>query len=138
MSIKKIKAVTPTYPFEAYTHVVSPFSQEDGGGFLITFPDLPGCMSDGETIEQAIANGRDAFVAWISAQADMGRPIPEPTYHVPEASPDMSGKFVQRVPKTIHAKLAVQAKQEGVSINTLVLTFVAEGLGRKETKRRAA
>ena len=50
MSVKNIKKVEPPYPFEAYTHVVSPLSAEDGGGFLITFPDLPGCMSDGETI----------------------------------------------------------------------------------------
>ncbi len=54
MRIKEIKAVTAPYPFESYTHVISPLSPEEGGGFLISFPDLPGCMSDGETIEEAI------------------------------------------------------------------------------------
>ena len=39
--IKKIKAVKPPYPFEAYTHVITPLSEEEGGGFLITFPDIP-------------------------------------------------------------------------------------------------
>ena len=73
MRIKEIKAVTAPYPFESYAHVISPLSPEEGGGFLISFPDLPGCMSDGETIEEAIQNGRDAFLGWISAQADMGR-----------------------------------------------------------------
>lgn len=127
----------PPHPFEAYTHVISPLSSEEGGGFLISFPDLPGCISDGETIEEAIHNGRDAFLAWISAHADMGREIPRPSYRVPEAEPPMSGKFVQRVPKSLHAKLSVLAKQEGVSLNTLVLTFIAEGVGMREEKRHA-
>jgi predicted RNase H-like HicB family nuclease len=137
MNIKKIKIITPPHPFEAYTHVISPLSSEEGGGFLISFPDLPGCISDGETIEEAIHNGRDAFLAWISAQADMGRVIPRPSYRVPEAEPPMSGKFVQRVPKSLHAKLSALAKQEGVSLNTLVLTFIAEGVGMREEKHHA-
>jgi predicted RNase H-like HicB family nuclease len=135
MNIKEIKAVTPPYRFEAYTHVISPLSPEEGGGFLISFPDLPGCMSDGETIEAAIQNGRDAFLAWISARADMGKEIPRPVYRAPETEPPMSGRFVQRVPKTLHAKLAALARQEGVSLNTLVLTFIAEGVGTREEKR---
>jgi len=134
MSIKQIKAVKAPYPFEAYTHVISPLSPEEGGGFLISFPDLPGCMSDGETIEEAIQNGRDAFLGWVSAQVDMGREIPKPAYRAPETEQPMSGKFVQRVPKTLHAKLAALAKQEGVSLNTLVLTFIAEGMGTREGK----
>jgi predicted RNase H-like HicB family nuclease len=133
--IKKIKSVTPPYPFESYAHVIAPIPKEDGGGYLITFPDLPGCMSDGETIEEAIKNGRDAFIGWISAQIDMGRKVPVPTWH-PELIPqDVSGKFIQRVPKTTHAKLVRRAKAEGVSLNSLVLTFIAEGLGKREHKR---
>ena len=132
MRIKEIKVVTAPYPFESYTHVISPLSPAEGGGFLISFPDLPGCMSDGETIEEAIQNGRDAFLGWVSAQADMGREIPKPAYRAPETESPMSGKFVQRVPKTLHAKLAVLAKQEGVSLNTLVLVFIAEGMGTRE------
>ncbi len=118
MSVKEVKAIKPPYPFEAYAHVVSPLPPEEGGGFLISFPDLPGCMSDGETIEEAIQNGRDAFLAWISARADMGREIPKPVYHPLD-------------------KLAALARQEGVSLNTLVLTFIAEGVGMRENKRHA-
>lgn len=129
--IKKVRRASPPYPFEAYAHIVSPLSAEDGGGFLITFPDLPGCMSDGETEADAIINGRDAFESWVSARADAGKPIPEPAYR-PEATPSVSGRFVTRLPKSVHAKLAKRAKAEGVSLNTLVLTFIAEGLGRKD------
>jgi antitoxin HicB len=42
------------------------------------------------------------------------------------------GKFVQRVPKSLHTKLSARARQEGVSVNTLVLAFIAEGIGRRE------
>jgi antitoxin HicB len=132
--VKSICRVEPPWPFEAYAHVISPLSEEDGGGFLITFPDLPGCMSDGGTESEATENGRDAFYCWVSARADAGKPVPAPAFH-PETVgvPAVSGKFVTRVPKSIHAQLAARAKQEDVSLNTLVLTFIAEGLGRRES-----
>ena len=130
MSVKKIKQVKPPYPFEAYTHVISPLSAEDGGGFLITFPDLPGCVSDGETIEEAIENGRDAFISWVSARVDMKKPIPKPVARETGAD-DFSGRFVQRVPKSLHARLARQAKKEGVSLNTFILSLISEGLGHR-------
>lgn len=130
--VKSISRIVPPYLFEAYAHIISPLSAEEGGGFLITFPDIPGCMSDGETEAEAVENGRDAFVAVISALHDMGRDIPAPSFSPDDATaPSASGKFVARVPKSIHAKLASRAKIEGVSLNTLVLTFIAEGLGRQ-------
>ena len=117
MSIKKIKPVSPPHAFEEYMHEISPLSAEDGGGFLITFPDLPGCMSDGATVEEAIANGKDAFSAWIAAAIDMGKPVPKPTAKPVELI-EASGKFVARLPKTLHARLVAMARQEGVSLNT--------------------
>ena len=130
MSVKNIKKVKPPYPFEAYTHVVSPLSAEDGGGFLITFPDLPGCISDGETMEEAIENGRDAFISWVSARVDMKKTIPKPV--IREVNVDnFSGRFVQRVPKSLHARLAMQAKKDGVSLNTFILSIISEGLGHR-------
>ena len=129
-----IPRIVPPWPFEAYAHIISPLSDEDGGGYLITFPDLPGCMSDGETEAEAVENGRDAFIAVVSALAHMGRDIPAPSFSPEDAAaPGASGKFVARVPKSIHAKLTLRAKAEGVSLNTLVLTLIAEGLGRRES-----
>ena len=78
--LKQIARATPEYEFDDYAHVVSPISKEDGGGFLITFPDLPGCMSDGETEAQALTNGRDAYESWVSARIDAGKPVPPPAY----------------------------------------------------------
>ncbi len=115
----------PKYPFE-----IRPLTAEEGGGYLITFPDLPGCMSDGETIEEAIGNGADAEAAWLRAAEKWGDPIPQP-------GEGPSGKFVQRLPKSLHARLVARARQEGVSMNTLVTAVLAEALGRKEgTQRR--
>jgi antitoxin HicB len=132
--VKKIPPVTSPYPFEAYAHIISPLAQEDGGGFLLTFPDLPGCMADGETIAEALEAGRDAFESVISALFDMGRDIPAPAFRT-ETAADASGKFVTRVPKSTHAQLSARAKAEGVSLNALVLTFIAEGLGRHDARR---
>lgn len=129
-TIKKIKAAKPPYPFEAYSHIISQIHKEDGGGFLITFPDLPGCMSDGATEAEAVANGKDAFKSWVAARKDAAKEIPEPFYR-PDTVPEVSGKFVTRLPKSVHAKLTERAKAEGVSLNTLVLALVAEGLGRR-------
>ncbi len=133
--VKTIPRIVPPWPFEAYAHLISPLSAKDGGGFLITFPDLPGCVSDGETEAEAVANGREAFASLVSALHDMGRDIPAPSFTQDMATtPGASGKFVARVPKSIHAKLAARAKAEGVSLNTLVLSFIAEGLGRRESQ----
>ena len=62
-----------------YAVMITPLADEDGGGFLATVPDLPGCMSDGETPEEALTNIRDAIDAWIEAARDVGHEIPKPS-----------------------------------------------------------
>ncbi len=62
-----------------YAIIVEPLSAEDGGGFVATVPDLPGCMSDGETPQEALANVHDAIRTWIEAAQDLGHKVPEPT-----------------------------------------------------------
>ncbi len=64
--------------FEHYRFNISPLSVADGGGFLITWPDLPGCMSDGETIEETIIHGRDAFLTYVATHKETGRNLPPP------------------------------------------------------------
>jgi predicted RNase H-like HicB family nuclease len=64
---------------QAYPVLVEPLSPEDGGGFVATVPDLPGCMSDGESPAEALANVQDAILCWFEAAAEMGRPVPAPT-----------------------------------------------------------
>ncbi|MES2218839.1 MAG: type II toxin-antitoxin system HicB family antitoxin [Pseudomonadota bacterium] len=107
------------YPFN-----IRQLSNEEGGGYFIEFPDLPGCMSDGETIDEAITNGQDAVDAWIETAKEINRAIPNPG-----ELESQSGKWVQRVPKSIHLRLVNKAKEEGVSLNTLVITMLSESLG---------
>ena len=61
-----------------YRVVVAPLAEVDGGGFLATVPDLPGCMSDGETPQDALLNAYDAIDCWIEAAEELGRSVPEP------------------------------------------------------------
>lgn len=106
-----------------YPMKIRPLSEDDGGGYCIEYPDLPGCMSDGDTIEEAIENGKDAVQAWIETATEMGRKIPKP-----KDTENMSGKWVQRVPKSIHLRLVNRAQEEGVSLNTLVISILSESL----------
>ena len=62
-----------------YALVVKRLSEEDGGGYLVYVPDLPGCVSDGATEAEARANVRGALRAWMECAREMGRPIPPPT-----------------------------------------------------------
>lgn len=64
-----------------YKVVIEPLSEEDGGGFLATVPELPGCMSDGATRAEALANVEDAIATWIHCARKMGQAIPEPKLH---------------------------------------------------------
>jgi predicted RNase H-like HicB family nuclease len=62
--------------------IIEPISDEDGGGFAALVPDLPGCMSDGESPEAALANVRDAIAEWIGEAKVTGRPVPRPSKHL--------------------------------------------------------
>ncbi len=61
-----------------YAVVIEPLADEDGGGYLATVPDLPGCMSDGDTREEAARNVEDAIASWLEEAKSVGRAIPEP------------------------------------------------------------
>ncbi len=62
-----------------YEVSVRPLSAEDGGGYLARVTDLPGCMSDGDSPEEALANAYDAIACWLEAAGEMGRAIPAPS-----------------------------------------------------------
>ena len=112
------------YPFE-----IRPMTADEGGGFLISYPDFSDCFLDGDTVEEALSNGQDALTATVDALKARALPVP-----APNSGGVASGKFIARVPRTVHARLASRAKAEGVSVNALVLTFIAEGLGRKDQR----
>ncbi len=132
MTVKTIAKVKPPFPFEAYSHLISPIAATDGGGFMFTMPDIPGLVADGATELEAIADGREAFLTTVSAMVDMGQEIPAPAFNAQDFTPaSASGKVLARLPRSMHMQLTARAKTEGVSLNTLVLALIAEGLGRR-------
>jgi antitoxin HicB len=66
----------------SYPVLISPLEEEDGGGFVATVPDLPGCMSDGATPKEAYANAQDAIAMWLEGAQEAGRAIPPPSPHL--------------------------------------------------------
>lgn len=110
-----------------YPATIQPLSEEDGGGYLVSFPDLPGCIADGSTPEEAFHQAEDAMIAWIKTAKEFGDPIPKPS-----SLNRYSGQWRMRAPKSLHAALASRAKEEGVSLNTLAITLLTQGLERNK------
>ena len=84
----------------------------DEGGYVVSFPELPGCISCGETLESAVANAEDAKREWITAALAEGIVI-----HEPDDLENYSGQFKLRIPKSLHRSLTEHAKREGISMN---------------------
>ncbi len=82
------------------------------GGFVVSFPELPGCLTMGQTVEEAIANAIDAKKAWIAAALEDNIVIPEP-----ERLEKYSGQFKLRMPRSLHRSLAEHSHREGISMN---------------------
>ena len=109
---------------DGYQFTVRPLSKDEGGGYLVEYPDVPGCMSDGETIEEAIANGREALRDCMEVFSEFGRKLPKPSIQ--------AAQWRQRLPQTLYSKLSRQAENEGVSINSLVTAIIAEAIGSRQ------
>ena len=85
---------------------------KDEGGYAARYPELPGCITVGDTLESVVKNAGDAKKEWIAAALEVGVTIPEPTSY-----DDYSGQFKLRLPKSLHKLLADKSKEEGVSMN---------------------
>jgi antitoxin HicB len=109
-----------------YPVTIRPLTKEEGGGYLAEFPDLPGCVADGETVEEALHQAEDALKSWLATAKEFGDVIPPPSI-----ATSYSGQWRIRLPKSLHAALALRAKMEGVSLNTLAATILAKGMGQK-------
>lgn len=96
------------------------WSEEDQG-FIATCPDFPGLSAFGETPEEALSEARTALELFIASLKASGDELPKPTECV-----DYSGQIRLRMPKTLHSSLAYKADKEGVSLNTWLITLLAE------------
>jgi len=82
------------------------------GGYTVSFPDLPGCITCGDTLETAVANAGDAKREWLQAAMEQNYEIREPM-----SEDDYSGQFKIRIPKSLHRLLADHSRREGISMN---------------------
>ena len=88
---------------------------KEEGGFTISYPDLPGCITCGETIEIALANAKDAKKAWLEAALEDKIPISEP-----DNLENYSGQFKLRIPRSLHRTLAEPSKKNSVDRSEFV------------------
>jgi len=112
-----------------YEIKLRPLTEDEGGGWFAEVPLLPGCISDGESPEEALTNLNDAKKGWIETALELGRPIPEPT-----TEEDYSGQLRVRMPKSLHRALAEKAREEKVSLNQLIIYQLSRGIGHKSKK----
>lgn len=94
---------------------------KEEGGFVASYPELPGCITCGETIESAAAAALDAKKAWLEAAMEEGSEIREP-----ESLEDYSGQFKLRIPRSLHRSLAEHAKREGISMNQYCVYLLSQ------------
>ena len=93
----------------------------EDGGFVASYPELPGCITCAETMKDAMENAVDAKRAWIEAELEEGRNIP-----MPNAMNEYSGQFKLRLPKSLHRQLAEHSKKEGISMNQYCLYLLSK------------
>jgi antitoxin HicB len=102
------------------------------GDFVATVSELPGCVAHGSSPVEAAEYVREIQRAWIEEALAAGVPVP-----IPEQETLPSGRWVQRVPRTMHQRLVKVAKDEGTSLNQLTTALLAEGLALRESRQRA-
>ncbi|WP_428990554.1 toxin-antitoxin system HicB family antitoxin [Methylocapsa aurea] len=110
---------TTKYPSEVF------WSDEDQG-YIAFARDLPGCSAFGASREEAARELGSAILAWIEAAQNAGNSIPPPSPRLEPSVTEPSGKFLVRMPKSLHRQLSVQAVAEGVSLNQYVVYLLSE------------
>jgi predicted RNase H-like HicB family nuclease len=104
------------YPYELIRDTVE-------GGYFAAHPDLDGCAAQGESAEEAVAQLDVARELWIETRLEDGLGVPEPAPEEP------SGRVSLRMPSSLHAKLIRIAERQGVSLNLLLNSILAEYVG---------
>ena len=108
------------YPIELTHH-----TDHDEPYWFAEIADMNGCMADGGTPDEAVENLREAKERWIETSLEQGMPIPEPS-----DAETYSGRLLLRLPKTLHGRLAKDAKRDGVSLNTYLVSLLSESSGQ--------
>ena len=116
-------------PLEYYLNLKYPitFYPEKEGGYTAIIRDLPGCMTQGETLSEAMENLEEAREMWIETVYETGiKDIP-----LPSTENEYSGRLLLRIPKSLHRHLSEGAEKEGVSLNQYILSLLSEANGKR-------
>ncbi len=99
---------------------------DPASGFVAEIEELPGCMTQGETLEEVFEAIEDAKQCWIEAAFNNGQDVP-----LPRDMEEYSGKILIRIPRSLHRVLSRAAKQERVSLNQYITSLLAAGVQRE-------
>ena len=107
--------------YRAMPYKMEIVEDSEESGFVVSYPDLPGCITCGETVEAAVENALDAKKAWLQAALEDGIEI-----HEPDSLEEYSGQFKLRMPRSLHRALAEHSRQEGISMNQYCVYLLAK------------
>ena len=120
--MKKVnKQILGNYMSMPYTRVVYPISDESGSYYVGSILEFDGCMTTGDTAAEVYELLDDAMEGWLEVKLEHGDYIPEPL----EAE-EYSGKFMIRIPPSLHKKLAMEARLQNVSLNQYAMFKLAK------------
>ncbi len=122
-------------PLEYFLKLEYPFDviADPEGGYVVEFPDLPGCLTQVETLEEIPYMVEDVRSGWLECEYDRDpTDIPLPSYPV-----EYSGRFDVRIPKLLHRLLSDAAERDGVSLNQYVVALLARGEAEDRVLRQA-
>ncbi len=122
-------------PLEYYLSLKYPVTIhiEPTGGFVAEIEDLPGCLAQGETLDEVYELIEEARKMWLEVACEEGLDIAEP-----RGEQEYSGKFFIRAPKSLHCKLDHMARREGVSLNQYLVTTLAHSIGMEDARKPRA
>ncbi len=125
-----------TKPLDYYLGLEYPLNiiADPDGGYVAIFPDLPGCMTQGETLEETIEMANDARMGWLECEYDTDpNDIPLPSYPI-----DYSGKLNVRIPKLLHQLLIDAGERDGVNLDQYVTMLLTRGEAEDRALLQAA
>jgi predicted RNase H-like HicB family nuclease len=113
-----------------YTIILEKYN-DHGGYWVARIVELPFCLIDGNTPEEALKEIEEVKLEWLQSNLEDGRPIPEPVDH------DYSGEIRVRMPPTLHKALTYRAAAEEVSLNQFMVMALARAVGYPESEKKS-
>ena len=128
MSMRMLERTPEEYLKAPYARILIP---DEEGGFIAEILEFPGCISQGDTAEEALKNLEAAANGWIEATLAQGQEVPPPS-----SNEGFSGKLVLRLPRSLHRQAVRQASRDGASLNQFLVTAVAARVGADDLYNR--